>query len=44
MVDVLDILLEKNKRKISQNVIVHEKLETKIGINKISTYKNLLKM
>ena len=30
---------KKNKRKISQNVIVHEKLETKIGINKISTYK-----
>ena len=30
---------KKNKRKISQDVIVHEKLETKIGINKISTYK-----
>ena len=34
---------KKNKRKISQNVIVHEKLETKIGINKISTYKKFIK-
>ena len=33
---------KKNKRKISQNVIVHEKLETKIGINKISTYKKFI--
>ena len=33
---------KKNKRKISQNVIVHEKFETKIGINKISTYKKFI--
>ena len=33
---------KKNKRKISQNVIAHEKLETKIGINKISTYRKFI--
>ena len=33
---------KKNKRKISQSVIAHEKLETKIGINKISTYRKFI--
>ena len=33
---------KKNKRKISHNVIVHEKLETKIGINKIGTYRKFI--
>ncbi len=33
---------KKNKRKISQSVIVHEKLETKVGINKISTYRKFI--
>lgn len=33
---------KKNVRKTSQNVIAHEKLETKIGINKISTYRKFI--
>jgi len=33
---------KKNKRKISQSVIVHEKLENKVGINKISTYRKFI--
>ena len=33
---------KKNKRKISQSVIAHEKLENKVGINKISTYRKFI--
>lgn len=33
---------KKNKRKISQSVIVHEKLENKVGINKINTYRKFI--
>ena len=33
---------KKKKRKISQKVIDHEKLEDKIGIDKINTYKRFI--